>query len=221
MTEEDHIPLRTDVGSRRKMANDGLVRWFLGPDGTPWPDWTGRSERLGRGAWVEPTGEAVEAALRRGGFARAFRTAPGSVTPEVLLDRLVSSGTKVFLNRLGLANRAGVVAVGQTAVRAEGSRARGGLALLALDGGDAGQQRFGSWARAVGLSVARFRSGHVLGAALGREFVSVVVVQASPFAEDLTRMAAQLVGLPASEIGEFAASASLDAGDPPVGDAGR
>jgi predicted RNA-binding protein YlxR (DUF448 family) len=65
-------PERTCVGCRRKAPQSELVRFVRGSDGSPVE---GRT-LPGRGAWLcRATLEACRAqAVRRGAFARAFRT---------------------------------------------------------------------------------------------------------------------------------------------------
>lgn len=196
--------MRTCAGTRRREVRDDLVRWMLGPDGTPWPDWTGRSARLeGRGAWTLADAKAVSRAMERGGFARAFRGRVGRVESSQLVERLAAAGRKAFFERLALGNRAGAVAIGQNAVRERFAGSDGGVLLVADDAGPSAQMRYVANARRKAVPTIRVTSGAVLGAPLGREFVSVALIDDGPFARDLRRWARSLVSLPNTCIVEY------------------
>jgi ribosomal protein L7Ae-like RNA K-turn-binding protein len=199
-----------------------LLRWFVGPDRTPWPDWTGRARGMSnRSAWTAADVEAITLANERGGFAKSFHEAPAKVASPVLVARALELGEKAFFNRLGLANRAGVLAVGQAAARDEFSRKKIGLVIIASDAGTSGQERFGGNARRKGIPTLLIDSGAELGRALGREFVSVTLVHQSPFSIDLLRIGRQLVALGSTHLileeegsaAEQAVSAEIPEGD--------
>lgn len=187
---------RTCVGTRSENPREALLGWFVGPDGTPWPDWTGRGGRhVGRGAWTLPSEAAIRQAAKRNGFAGAFRAELAPYSADILLDRVRASGRKVFLERIGLANRAGALAVGQASALERMASGKVVLLLLAQDGGASGQNKFEYTARVRGIETLVVESGATLGAALGREFVSVVAVERSAFSRDLVRWAGWLLGV--------------------------
>ena len=66
-------PERTCVGCRSRSPKDRMLRVVATPDG-PAVDALG----AGRGAYVHATAPCVDAALSRGGFARALRARVGS-----------------------------------------------------------------------------------------------------------------------------------------------
>jgi len=207
-----HTPRRTDAGAREVRDRDELVRWFVGPDGTPWPDWTGRSKRLGgRSAWTRPTVAAVRAAVRQGGFQRAFRGQVGRMDVDTLVARMVEQGRRAFFDRLGLACRAGELGIGQAAAT-EALAKRPGLVILAADAGPSGSRKFTQQARRKGVPMLTAAQGEDLGAALGREFVSVVVVARSVFSDDLGRWGKWLSGLDETGINEYEDPGSASAG---------
>lgn len=61
-------PQRTCVGCRRVASPTQLVRFVAGPDGP-----VEGAGRPGRGAWLCPSTDCLDIALRRGGLARALR----------------------------------------------------------------------------------------------------------------------------------------------------
>lgn len=195
MTDREPQSTRTCVGTRTQHAREELLGWFRGEDGTPWPDWTGRMGRhVGRGAWVLPNAEAIRAAVRRNGFASGFREPLSTFDADLLLTRAIAAGERAWLDRLGLANRAGALAVGQAAAQERLGTGGVSILLLAQDAG-ASRSKFGYTGRVRGILTLMLESGTTLGAALGREFVSVVAVERGVFADDLGRWARWLAGL--------------------------
>lgn len=178
---------RTCCGTRTSHRDEELLRWFLGPDGTPWPDVSRRAG--GRGAWTLPTREAISQAMVQGGFARAFRGSVARVEAEMLVERASERLIKWWYNRMGLANRAGALAVGQVSARESFRDGRAALLVLSSDAGSAAQQKYSLQAGRKQVPRIDVRSGATLGASLGRSFVSLAVVRKSAFAADLERVA--------------------------------
>lgn len=198
MTSRTRQSERTCCGTRATHPEGELLRWFLGPDSTPWPDVSRRAG--GRGAWTLPTSAAVESAATRGGFARAFQCKVARVAPELLVERAAERVTKWWYNRMGLANRAGALAVGQASAREAFRDGRAALLIMAQDAGSAAQQKFGAQAERKRVPLVVARSGASVGASLGREFVSVTAVCPSAFAVDLERTARWIVSLGGTEM---------------------
>jgi predicted RNA-binding protein YlxR (DUF448 family) len=125
VTALDEMNDRTCIVTRRQAAPDELIRFVLGPDGAVVADI--RRKLPGRGCWVTAERRHVDAAARKGAFARAFRTQV-AVPADLggLVDGLLARSA---LGALGLARKAGAVALGATKVEAA---VRGGAALLVL-----------------------------------------------------------------------------------------
>lgn len=194
---------RTCVAERAPCARDAAIRWFAGPDGSAWPDWTGRARVGGRGAWTCADPACVAAIADGRALSRAVRAPVRAVPPSELVARAAAAGERVFLERLGLATRAGAAAVGEASSR-EAMRGAGWLLLVADDAGESGVARAEANAIRKGRPVARVASGGRLGAATGRDFVSVIVIQASRFETDITRLAAGLAAFPDTLVTAFA-----------------
>ena len=64
-------PVRTCVGCRKTDSRSALLRVVAGGDGDLVPDL--RRCLPGRGAWLHPTGECFDLAVRRRAFGRALR----------------------------------------------------------------------------------------------------------------------------------------------------
>lgn len=116
---------RTCIVTRRQSGPDELIRFVVGPDGAVVPDL--KRNLPGRGCWVTADREHVDKASKKGLFARAFK-AQVSVPDDLgsMVDRLLA---KSVLGAVGLARKAGVVALGATKVEAA---VRNGSALFVL-----------------------------------------------------------------------------------------
>lgn len=177
------------------------MRFALGPDGVVTPDVTAKLP--GRGAWVQARRETVEAARRKGLFARAFKA--DAKAAETLADQTEAFLARRCLDLLGLARRAGAVAMGATQVEAA-IRARAAYVLIeASDGAADGREAL--MALHIGLwgcpprSVGCFSSAE-LGVALGRErVIHATLLQerlAMAWAVEISRLAGFRVIVPAS-----------------------
>jgi predicted RNA-binding protein YlxR (DUF448 family) len=123
---------RTCIVARRPTGPDELIRFVVGPDGTVVPDL--KRNLPGRGCWVTADREHVDKAAKKGIFARALKLEV-TVPPDLggMVDRLLA---KSALGALGLARKAGVVALGATKVEAS---VRSGAALLVLHAAEASE----------------------------------------------------------------------------------
>jgi len=74
-------PARTCLGCRSRVGRSALLRVVV-RDGRAVPDPS--ASLPGRGAWVHPTVDCVEAAIKRKAFGRALRAEPGLRTEDVL-----------------------------------------------------------------------------------------------------------------------------------------
>jgi predicted RNA-binding protein YlxR (DUF448 family) len=157
-----------------------MVRFVLSPDKQVTPDLAARLP--GRGAWVTASREALETAVKKGAFARAFKAqvkaAPDLVaqTEHLLVRRA--------LDMLGMAKRAGDLILGFEQVREAIREARPACLLAAAEASE--DQRDKVLALVRGLygpqpgetvtnrplpPVAGCFSGDEMGMALGRERV--------------------------------------------------
>ncbi|RLP23796.1 RNA-binding protein [Mesorhizobium sp. YM1C-6-2] len=123
---------RTCIVARRPTGPDEAIRFVAGPDGTVVPDL--KRNLPGRGCWVTADREHVDKAAKKGMFARALK-AQVEVPSDLgaMVDRLLSRSA---LGALGLARKAGAVALGATKVEAA---VRSGAALLVLHAAEASE----------------------------------------------------------------------------------
>jgi predicted RNA-binding protein YlxR (DUF448 family) len=121
----DDMNDRTCIVTRRQAAPDELIRFVLSPDGAVVADL--RRKLPGRGCWVTAERRHVDEAARKGAFSRAFRK---KVAVNADLGGQVDSVlAKSALGSLGLARKAGAVALGAAKVEAG---VRSGAALFVL-----------------------------------------------------------------------------------------
>ena len=77
---ETKVPIRTCVGCRERDEPQGMIRFVLDTEGELCVDL--RQRAPGRGAWLHPRRGCIEQAVRRGGFARAFKRSVGAESAE-------------------------------------------------------------------------------------------------------------------------------------------
>jgi hypothetical protein len=183
---------RRCVASGETAPEAELVRFALSPDGQVVVDVAAKLP--GRGVWVRADRASVERAVSKGGFARGFKTQVRA--PEGLANAVEAALSRRALDLVGLARRAGALAVGATQV--EGAIRAAPLKLLieASDGAEEGRGKLmalhvGLWARPP-RAIGCFNSAE-LGVALGRErVIHACVLQerlAASLAVDISRLA--------------------------------
>lgn len=119
---------RRCVGTGEALSPDApALRFARAPDGTVVLDLKGSLP--GRGAWLSPSRDALVKAFKKGGFSRAFKEqtqAPGCDV-EAFADRVEAGLAASALQKLGLARKAGAIAIGHDNVK---SAAKRGVAYL-------------------------------------------------------------------------------------------
>ncbi|MEE9328604.1 MAG: DUF448 domain-containing protein [Parvularculaceae bacterium] len=111
------------------------LRFVCGPDGALVADLAGKLP--GRGAWVVAQRSAIEKALSKGLFARAFKEQTrlaSDQSPEQLINWISAELSKRALASLGLARRAGQLVVGFDKVHAGVKKGELGTYIHAMDG---------------------------------------------------------------------------------------
>jgi predicted RNA-binding protein YlxR (DUF448 family) len=178
---------RTCIVTRRSGAPDDLIRFVVGPDSVLVPDL--KRNLPGRGCWVTADRLHVDRAARSKLFGRALKQNV-SVPAELgaMVDRLL---VKAALGSLGLARKAGAIAMGAAKVEAA---VRSGEALAVLHSTEAspdGIRKIGQARRATamldGPDVAAYKlfSEAEIGLALG----GANVIHAAVLASDAGRAA--------------------------------
>jgi predicted RNA-binding protein YlxR (DUF448 family) len=138
-------PGRRCIATTESRPQSEMIRFVLSPEGEVTPDLAARLP--GRGAWVTSSREAIELAVKKGAFARAFK-AQARAAPNIagLVESLL---VKRALDGLGLAKRAGDLILGFEAVR-EAIRDQAPACLIeASDGAEDGRDKVLALVRAA------------------------------------------------------------------------
>jgi len=184
---------RRCVACGEAMPEDQLVRVVADPDGVLTPDVAARLP--GRGVWVRSDRQSLELALRRNAFARSLKTKV--VSPADLAERVEQLLARRCLDLLGLAQRAGGLAVGATRAEEALRRMRPHWLIEASDGAPEGRRKmvqlaFGLWG--VEPKVTGCFSSGDLGVALGRAPVIHAVLLDASMAQRWTVESGRLAG---------------------------
>ncbi|MBM3609073.1 MAG: RNA-binding protein [Alphaproteobacteria bacterium] len=203
--DDESGSLRTCIVTRVRRPPEEMLRFVLDPQGSITPDLARKLP--GRGVWVSAHRSAVEAAARKGAFARAFRR-PVTV-PANLAELIETLMLREIRQSLAIANKAGLVLAG--AFQVETALAKSPLALLiqARDGSaqELAKMRrlFFRWPEAAQAPVVDFLDGDQIGLALGRTNVIHAALRpgtaGAAFAARCARLAAFLADQPAAAAG--------------------
>lgn len=136
-TEDGALNDRMCIVSRESLPSDRLIRFVVAPDGEVVPDL--KRKLPGRGAHVEARRSAVEIAVRKNLFRRAFK-GEGRAGAD-LPDRVDALLARSALGALGLARKAGQLSAGAAKVEAEVRAGRAAALLQALDGAPDGRRK--------------------------------------------------------------------------------
>jgi predicted RNA-binding protein YlxR (DUF448 family) len=187
ITESD-LSDRTCVGCRKPDAREALLRFVLGEASRLVPD-VGR-KLPGRGASVHPTRACLDAAAKRGGFARAFSRAL-DVDARVLARDAAEQYRRRADGLLLAAVRSGHAAVGTDAVRAaiaDRTATQPRLLVVAADAEGRREELARGIARLGGACVSHRDRGS-LGRLFGRDELAVLAITDGGLAAEIGRAA--------------------------------
>jgi uncharacterized protein len=114
-----------------------LLRFALSPDGAVYPDPAAKAP--GRGAWIRSDRAHIETAVKRGAFARAFKTQ--ATAPADLSARAEAALAARCLSILGMGAKASALAVGFDQVEAAVRKKRPPALIEAVDGSADGREK--------------------------------------------------------------------------------
>ena len=184
---------RTCIVTRRSGEPEGLLRFVAGPDGSVVPDI--KRNLPGRGCWVTADRAHVEQAAKRKLFARALKAEVG-IPADLgdMVDRLLAQAA---LGALGLARKAGAVAMGAAKVEAAVRAGKAAGVLHAFEAADDGVRKLDQARRAVvhqggpGIPAYKLFSQVELGLALGgTNVIHAAVIQGDAGRAALKRVVA-------------------------------
>ncbi|GLS31617.1 hypothetical protein GCM10007937_33270 [Mesorhizobium albiziae] len=184
---------RTCIVTRKAAAPEDLIRFVVGPDSAIVPDL--KRNLPGRGCWVLADRAHVDRAASKNHFERAFKTKVGVPADlGALVDRLLA---KSALGALGLARKAGAIALGAAKVESTVRSGKAAAVLHADEASEDGIRKITQARRAVvhaeGPEIPAYKlfSETELGLALGgTNVIHAAVLAGDPGKAALKRMVA-------------------------------
>jgi predicted RNA-binding protein YlxR (DUF448 family)/ribosomal protein L7Ae-like RNA K-turn-binding protein len=176
-------PQRSCLGCREVKEKKALLRFVLAPDGTLVPDLAGKLP--GRGAYTCFRKSCLMSALAKKGFARSFKGAVLSGEPGALVDFVAAGMVERIAGYLSLANKAGKVVSGGENVLDALRNGSPGVIFIATDISPDIGQKLSGLAERSGADIYSLFDKDRLGALLGKEMRSAVVVEQGGFSRAL------------------------------------
>lgn len=182
---------RRCIVTRETAGEEALIRFVADPDGNVVADIAAKLP--GRGAWVEARRDTLELALKRGLLTRTLEAR--SVDPD-LADKVEALLRQRALALMGLARKAGLLAVGADAVRLSLKSQAPAWRIEAMDGAVDGRQKIDRLTLAAwgGIPVAGCFSAEALGAATGRDHLVHAVLNPGPHIQGFAAVMNKLAG---------------------------
>ena len=208
MIEQDRPGRRRCLVTRTVTDRDNLIRFVLDPAGKVMPD---IDERLpGRGMWLSAGRDVVDKAVEK----RLFGKVAGrpAVALDDLADQVERLLTRRFYDGLGLARRAGQIAMGFDQVQAWLRSDMAALLIAAADGAADGRRKLRRLAPGLALIVAG--SSVEIGAVVGRERLVHAALPPGRLAGRLRRDAERLTGFRSDIVVEKEAVSPLHRTEP-------
>ncbi len=192
-TRDKPVRERRCVATGETAGPDRLLRVALSPDGVVTPDLTARLP--GRGAWISADRALINKAVEKRLFNRAFEKPVEA--PDDLADRFEGLLEARALSLLGLARRAGRLAMGYDAVKLALSKGdRPAWRIEANDGAADGRGKLDRLSAAAWpqLATAGCFSAEAIGQALGRTGVVHALLSVGPEADGFSAVISKLAG---------------------------
>lgn len=160
------IKQRLCLATRNVLPKGEALRFVLAPDGALTLDLSGKLP--GRGANLTPTKDALETAIAKKAFARAFKQ-PVEVPADYAdhIERLMRAN---LISRMSMARRSGSLAVGQDAIFAAAGDGKLCLLIVPVDASSNAVAKLSGIAR--DFPSLTFGKAEELAHALGKERVS-------------------------------------------------
>ncbi len=182
------------MGCRQKDEQPVLMRFVVVP-GQITLSLDVRSKAPGRGAYLHLSRSCIETASKRKAFSRAFGDTVRIGEVEQLLEQMTQAAEGRLIERLGLARRAGAVAVGSEPVRRAMREDQAQFIFVSRDASDATRRQLLDNCRRKSLPVGQHFLGAKLAKAVGEDFVAALAVTEEPFATDIRMLSMSLLGV--------------------------
>lgn len=176
-----HRPERTCIGCRNAFPKDKVVRIVAGPEG-PVIDY--REKLPGRAAYVCAKKACIEHGLTRENLSRALKTKLTAVPDAaVFINAMTDAARRKILSLLTMAEKAGKLATGYSAVTDALQKNRALLLLFTEDLSEGTRGNIAVEAGAVTDRIVTLFLKNELGPLLGRETAGVCAVLDKGFAD--------------------------------------
>lgn len=192
-TRDKPVRERRCVATGETAGPDRLLRVALSPGGVVTPDLAAKLP--GRGAWVTADRDLIDKAVTKRLFNRAFEKPVEA--PVDLADQFEALLEARALSLLGLARRAGRLAMGYDAVKL--ALSKGGKPAIRLEASDGAADGRGKLDRLSAAAWPQLRtvscfSAEALGQALGRTGVVHALLSEGPEADGFLAVVGKLAG---------------------------
>ncbi|MGV6849129.1 MAG: RNA-binding protein [Marinibacterium sp.] len=181
-------PERRCIATGDVQPKAGLVRFVLGPDGSVVPDILGKLP--GRGVWVTAERGALDKAVGKGMFSRAFK-APATV-PDGLVDRVDAALVRRLVDLISLARKSGDAVAGYEKVKDWLIKGQAVVLVQASDGSARGKSKLST---PEGGTYVGCLSADELGAAFGRQTVIHAAVASGGLGQRVVEEAHRVKGM--------------------------
>ncbi|MAC81031.1 MAG: hypothetical protein CML66_23575 [Rhodobacteraceae bacterium] len=179
---------RKCIATGEVQPKGGLVRFVLGPDNTVFPDLL---EKLpGRGAWVASTRTAMDLAVKKKLFSRAFKAQVQ--VPEDLTDQVEALLVRRVIDLISLARKSGAAVAGYEKVKDLLAKEEARVLIQASDGSERGKTKLSTphYGTYIG-----WLSADELGQAFGRQTVIHAAVASGGLSQRVVEDAHRLKGM--------------------------
>lgn len=177
------MPERTCTACRCARDKTELLRFVREPGGSLLVDY--RQKLPGRGAYTCLSRDCIVAAVDKGGFPRSFKQQVTVQGADELVDAVRAAVETRILNLIGMARKAGVIVSGSNTVLAELGKDSAALLIVAVDAAAGTADKIMHRAQVAQVPTVRLFEKQQLGAAIGRDERSHLVVTDKQFANNL------------------------------------
>ncbi|HJV65698.1 MAG TPA: DUF448 domain-containing protein [Geomonas sp.] len=173
------IPQRSCLACREPRDKGNLLRFVLAPDRTLVPDL--QQKLPGRGAYTCLKASCLRQAAQKKQFSRGFKGEVLGADAEGLVRQVEEKLRERIASYISLANKGGKIVSGSDQVAERLKKGEAGLLFVATDISQESGEKFRGLARLHKIQVASFFDKERLGALVGKELRSVLIVLESGF----------------------------------------
>ena len=177
------IPQRSCLACREPRDKGSLLRFVLAPDGTVVPDL--QQKLPGRGVYTCVKRSCLKQAVLKKQFSRGFKTEVAGIDAEALAAQVAAKLEERIASYISLANKGAKVVSGSDQVLERLKKGDAGILFVATDISPEIGEKFRGLARIKRVPTMALFSKERLGALVGKELRSVLVILGSGFVGSL------------------------------------